>query len=122
MGIPITTNVYEELLNLSREDKIKVIAWIAETMLEKEELHEAVSLVEEPKTNWPPENLKVKDDLSEKTSWYVDVKEPNSSLTSEEWENRVNAAAGLWSDLPDDFGDDIVYARTTSNREINLDD
>ena len=126
MGIPVIADIEAAILELSHEDRIKVIAWIAETMLPEEENepeeNEPSGRVEEPAAAWPPPNMRIAKDESGKTPWYEGIDPPGTHLSDEEWKARVDSVAGLWSDLPDDFGEDIVSSRTISTREINLDD
>lgn len=123
MGVlPVSPSAYEELSKLSNEDKIKVIAWMADTMLPEEREVSSGVVVEDPAADWLPAEMEVPDDNTSGPIWYEKVDSPGSHLTSEEWDSRVKAGAGLWSDLPDDFGDDIVSSRTISTKEVNLDD
>jgi|GEM_PF-4626355 hypothetical protein len=124
MGAPVETgieNFEEVILGLSREDRAKLADWISETLVEEESVPATVSNKEQDSV-WPPENLRVAEDSSAITPWHEAIDPPGAHLSTEEWEARVDSVAGLWSDLPDDYGDDIVTSRTISTREINLDD
>jgi hypothetical protein len=125
MGAPVDTgieNFEEAILKLSISDRAKLIGWISETMVEEVHAKESTAPQPEPAQAWPPDDLPISKDKSGKTPWYEAIDPPGDHLSDAEWEARVNAVAGLWSDLPDNYGDDIVSSRTISTREINLDD
>lgn len=122
MGAPVDTgleNFEEAILKLSVADRVKLIHWISETVVDEEPEVEA-----EVDNNWPPRNLGVEENPSNKTPWYEGIT-PVGELTEGEWKVKVNEAAGAWADHPmtaEELIDDIYESRTISTREINLDD
>lgn len=126
MGAPVDTgleNFEEAILKLSIADRARLIGWISETMVEEEVSVTAAaspSLVEDPVVAWPPADVRMVENPSGKPSWYDKVEEPTADLSKEEWSKRVNAVAGLWSDMPDDIAEEIRSARNDDPREINL--
>jgi len=131
MGAPVNTgieNFEEVILGLSKADRVKLLGWIAESLVEEENSPPAEEDGESdeasPKEDieWPPKNLPQVERLENEASWLSKINPPTPDLTDEEWKERVSSVAGLWSDLPDDYGDDIVSSRTVSTREINLND
>ncbi|MFK8164599.1 MAG: hypothetical protein AB8H12_19290 [Lewinella sp.] len=122
MGAPVETgieNFEEVILGLSKADRVKLLGWIAETLVEEGDPVQEAKYIE-----WPPKNLNISDSPvpSDETPWYMNIDPPGPHLSTAEWEARVNSVSGLWSDLPDAYGDDIVSSRTISIREVNLDD
>lgn len=133
MGAPVNTgieNFEEVILKLPIAERTKLAHWILESVVEEEESPdsrtEAEVDVAESKTErdieWPPKDISLFEEPADKVSWLSKVNPPSADLSDEEWKKRVSAVAGLWSDLPDDYGDDIVSSRTISTREITLDD
>lgn len=124
MGAPVDTgieNFEEVILGLSKADRVKLVGWIAESLVEEDLEVEEVSIVE-PTPVWPPEGL---DDAADSLpSWHDGIPRPED-LTKEEWEKKVNEVAGSWADHPmtaEELIEDIYSSRTISTREINLDD
>ena len=101
MGLPIEKDWMDTILNLSKDDKIELIALISKSML-------------------TPEQLAPNKDQAPKP-WYTGARKVNE-LSKEEWLENLNKLSGAWSDMPDDIAEQIIGGRTISTREINLDD
>lgn len=135
MGAPVETgieNFEEVILGLSKADRVKLLGWIAESLVEEENppsvleiepTQEDADLTTEDEIEWPHKNLRIGNNPSGKKSWYEDIPSPKD-LTEEEWKAKVHEVAGSWNDHPmsaEELIEDIYSSRTISTREINLD-
>ena len=128
MGAPVDTgleNFEEAILKLSVADRVKLIHWISETVVEEESQPTTIpssSKVEEPAAAWPPANMRVAENPSGKVAWYEGIPKAED-LTEEERLKVLDDLSGAWKDsTPDDLAEQIISSRTISTREINLDD
>ena len=131
MGAPVNTgieNFEEVILGLSKADRVKLLGWIAESLVEEENSpppeEDGESDEASPKEDieWPPKNLRIAENPSGKTPWYEGIPSPKD-LSEEERQEVGKQLFGAWKDTtPDDFADQIMAARTVSGREINLDE
>jgi len=133
MGAPVNTgieNFEEVILGLSKADRVKLLGWIAESLVEEENSpppeEDGESDEASPKEDieWPPKNLRIAENPSGKTPWYEGIPSPKD-LTEAEWKAKVHEVAGSWDDhsmSAEELIEDIYSSRTISTREINLDD
>lgn len=124
MGVPVHTgleNFEEALRKLSTADRTKLAHWILETVVEEVALPEVPDesmLVEDPDPGWPPKNMKVVENPSGKKPWYGDF-DPFRERTAEERSKAADEAWGAWAEwAPDDLAEQILAARTVSDREL----
>jgi hypothetical protein len=117
-------------LKLPIADRTKLAHWILETVVEEVEppKKDAVEVTAEstPESNsvWPPKNLRIADSekISGKKSWHAEIPRAKD-LTEEERQEVAKQLFGAWKETtPDDFAEQIMSARTISEREINLDE
>ena len=123
MGAPVETgleNFEEAILKLSVADRVKLIHWISESVVEEEtgpppsELNPG----EQKDIDWPPKEMRVAEDLSGKVPWYGDF-DFEKKRTEEERKQAADEAWGAWADwAPEDLADQILSARTTGLREL----
>ena len=99
MDLPIEKSWLDTIVALSDEDK-REIALLNKSLLAAEESVSGASSLPIP--------------------WYAGTHKVDE-LTHTEWLAKVHELAGAWSDMPDDIAEQIINSRTTSAREINLD-
>jgi len=126
MGAPVDTgleNFEEVILKLPVTDRTKLAHWILASVVSESPEPE---LTADRKIEWPPKKVRWADseDISGKKPWYDGIPQAKD-LTKEERLKLLSEVEGSWADHPmtaEELIEDIYSARTTSTREINLDD
>ena len=123
-GAPVETgleNFEEAILKLSVADRVKLIHWISESVVENVELPEReeestvknTTVAESASEVWPLADIRFAEDMSGKTPWYEGIPEPKD-LTEEEWKAKVYEVSGSWADHPmsaEELIEDIYSSR-----------